>query len=160
MPAPRALALLAVLAFALPAAGCVERRFLIRSEPEGAAVRMNGRLLGRTPVEIPFDDYGVVQLETDPMDTDQDRAPEYQRFSAAFDLAAPWYQWFPLDFFSDNLWPWTVVDRHGALLVLKPALNYNSDEDVLRMKEMIPGLRIRAERERTEQEAAPPENPK
>jgi hypothetical protein len=160
VPAPRVLALLLVLALALPPAGCVERKFLIRSEPEGASVRVNGLFVGRTPVEIPFNDYGVVLLEADPMDADRDSAPEFQGFSGPFDLAAPWYQWFPLDFFSDNLWPWTVVDRHGALLVLKPALDYDSKEDELRMKEMIPGLRVRAERERTEQEAAPPERPK
>lgn len=160
MQAPRVLALLAVLTLAFPQAGCVERRFLIRSEPEGAVVRVNGRRVGTTPVEIPFDDYGVVLLEADPMDVDQDRAPEYERSSAPFDLAAPWYQWFPLDFFSDNLWPWTVQVRREALLVLKPALNWNNEEDVLQMKAKVPGLRIRAERERTEQEAAPPERPR
>ncbi len=163
MPSPRALALL-LLACALPLAGCVERKFLIRSDPEGALVRMNGRPLGRTPLEIEFQDYGVVLLETDAVDGDAEHPLGFSKFAATYDLAAPWYQWFPLDFFSDNLWPGTLMDRHGAILVLPPGTGYSDQEDVeamtKRLKASIPGLRIRAERERTEQEAAPPEKPK
>jgi hypothetical protein len=147
--------LLLALSLALP--GCVERTFVIRSEPEGARVRMNGVLQGVTPLEIPFDHYGTVRLEAEPMDLDGDGFAEYAGVSTPFALDAPWYQWFPLDFFSDNLWPGTLRVRREARLVLRKALNPMSDADEKVMREGIPALRIRAERERFLEEAAPPE---
>lgn len=161
MPTARAL-LLVALALALPAAGCVERKFLIRSEPAGAEVRVNGMRVGRTPVEIPFDHYGVVRLEADPVDLDGDGYPEYEGFSEPFPLDAPWYQWFPVEFFSDNLWPGTLVDRHSALLVLKPAIRVMAPDAATQqevddeLRRRATNLRIRAQKERVLQETAPP----
>ena len=66
------------LLLALPPAGCVERKFMIRSEPEGARVRVNGVLRGVTPLEIPFNDYGVVRLETEPLDVDGSGFPDFE----------------------------------------------------------------------------------
>jgi hypothetical protein len=148
--------LLPALLLALPLGGCVERKFMIRSEPEGARVRVNGVLRGTTPLEIPFNDYGVVRLEAEPMDLDGDGFPEFAGFSGPFELEAPWYQWFPLDFFSDNLWPGTLKVRREACLVLPTALDPDSDADTKRMMEKVPGLRVRAEKMRFEEEAAPP----
>ena len=146
---------LLALLLSLPIAGCVERKFLIRSEPEGARVRVNGVYRGTTPVEIPFNDYGVVRLEAEPMDLDGDGFAEYGGLTSPFELEAPWYQWFPFDFFSDNLWPGTLHVRRETLLVLETALNPMSDADAEAMKRRIPRLRIRADRERFEEEAAP-----
>ena len=39
-------------------AGCVERRFVIESDPPGALVLMNGQQLGATPVDGHFVYYG------------------------------------------------------------------------------------------------------
>lgn len=153
-------ALLFPLLLALPLAGCVERKFLVRSDPPGALVRINGVPAGRTPLEIPFIHYGVVRLEAAPVDVDGDGFPEYEGFSEPFDLRPPWYQWFPLDFFSDNLWPATLRDRHEVILVLRPALDPMEQADEAEMRKRLPGLRIRAQRERTLQEAAPPEEGK
>jgi len=130
---------------------------MIRSDPEGVPVRVNGIPRGTTPVEIPFEDYGVVRLETGEVDRNGDGFPEYAAFSGAFALDAPWYQWFPLDLFSDNLWPGTLHVRREACLVLAPALDPDSDADARAAKARIPGLRIRAEKMRIEEEAAGPE---
>ena len=24
----------------------------------------------------------------------------------------PWFQWFPIDFITEHLWPWTLTDTH------------------------------------------------
>lgn len=148
--------LLPALLLALPLAGCVERKFLIRSDPEGARVRVNGIVRGTTPLEIPFNEYGVVRLEADPMDPAGDGFPEFAGVSGPYELRAPWYQWFPFDFLSDNLWPGTLEVRREVCLVLPRALDPDSPEDEARMRAKIPGIRIRAERMRFEQEAAPP----
>lgn len=49
----------------MTAAGCVERRLMITSEPPGALVFLNDQEAGRTPLEVPFTWYGVydVRLE-------------------------------------------------------------------------------------------------
>ncbi len=114
-PLPPALPLL--LAAAVAASGCVEPMLRIRSEPSGIPVTMNGRPVGTTPVDVPFPHYGTVRLETPATDLDGDGWPEVRRHVALVDLSAPWYQWFPLDFFSDNLIPWTVTDVHEARLL-------------------------------------------
>lgn len=56
-----AVAMLACLAVA----GCVERTISITSEPVGALVYLNDEEVGRTPVRVPFQFYGVydVRLE-------------------------------------------------------------------------------------------------
>jgi len=119
---PRTLAPLALAAaLAAASAGCVERRLLVRSEPAGARVRVNGVPSGTTPAEIPFAFYGIVRLEIDPLDADGDGTADFRRFVAPVDLKTPWYEWFPLDFFADNLLPWTVRDHHEFEAVLEPA---------------------------------------
>src|SRR5713101_9551573 len=87
-------------AFAL--SGCVERRFIIESNPPGAIVYMDGQQKGATPLELPFDYYGwhefTLVKEGYETKTYRARAP------------APWFQWPPLDFFSENVYPGHIQD--------------------------------------------------
>jgi len=59
------LPVLAVLFASLAAAGCVQRKITINSQPQGALVHLNDQEVGRTPVEVPFTFYGTydVRLE-------------------------------------------------------------------------------------------------
>ena len=104
-------ALLAVLALA--AGGCVERVLQIRSAPPARAY-FNDRLVGITPVEVPFDFYGTseVRLEAD----------GYQPIVAMVPLRPPIYQWFPIDLFFEVVWPFTLRDTHEyhATLTRRP----------------------------------------
>ena len=47
-----------VMAGAAFLTGCVERRYVIDSQPRGAAVFRNGVYIGATPVDEPFTYYG------------------------------------------------------------------------------------------------------
>jgi hypothetical protein len=95
----------AVLCLAV-AAGCVERRMTIISDPPGAIAIVNGHEIGPTPAEVPsnlFVYYGVYEIRLlkdgyDPLLVHQQVDP-------------PWYEYFPLDFFSENLWPFCIRDR-------------------------------------------------
>ncbi len=160
MPTPRAV--LAGLLLALPLSGCVERRFILRTEPEGARVTVNGIYAGTSPVDLPFDHYGRVRVEVEPYDADGNRFAEWRGIVTSHDLAAPWYEWFPLDFFSDNLVPWMVVDLHELTLRLEPAPDPErvTDREIEGLKAEAGELRIRAGRKRVEAEAeAPPPAP-
>jgi hypothetical protein len=153
-PARRIPLLVAALA-ALAATGCVERRLAIRTEPAGARVSINGVPLGMTPLETPFLHYGTVRLEAEPLDADDDGVPDTRRATIDHDLDPPWYQWFLIDFFADNLWPWTVVDRHEAVIRLPPAPSPDTREGQEELRRLAEELRGRAREARDGQGVDP-----
>jgi hypothetical protein len=149
-----------LLLLLLPAlAGCVERRFAVHSSPEGARVLINGRPEGVTPLVLPFTHYGTVRVEAEPYDEDGDGLPEYRGLVVHHGLSAPWYQWFPVDFFSDNLWPWTLLDSHEVVLVLEPTQKPDSEREIEAMKAEVGPLKDRAGRARAEAEAEAEDRP-
>lgn len=94
--------------------GCVERRFVIESDPPGAAViNEEGKQIGFTPVDDPFVYYGakrywLVREGFEPLQVLQPNP-------------APWYQWPGVDFFTENLWPFTIRDvRRPQPFALQP----------------------------------------
>ena len=83
--------------------GCVRRRMTIRSNPPGAAVYVDERWIGVTPVSTEYTYYGTrnIQLLHDGSET----VKEKHRFDP------PWYQYPVIDFFAENLWPFEVRDE-------------------------------------------------
>jgi hypothetical protein len=78
----------------------------IVSDPPGAAVVVNGRHIGATPVDVPSDlfvYYGCydILLQRD----------GYEPLVVRQPVPPPWYEWFPLDFFSENVYPCHIKDR-------------------------------------------------
>lgn len=146
-----------LLLAALAAAGCVERKMLLRSDPPGLEVSVNGAPAGRTPVEVPFTWYGTVRVETGPADLDGDGMPEVRRFTTGADLAVPWFERFPLDFFSENLLPFTITDTHEVTLrpeVLEtPVTDAELDRWIEERKREAGDLKVRAGKAAAEAEA-------
>ena len=101
-------ATLAVLA----APACVERLVKIQTEPEGVAVLVNGRPAGTTPLEYPFTHYGTYRVDL--------WKEGYQAWSGEIDVSAPWYQYFPFDFFAETLDPFRHQDVHEHFVKLEP----------------------------------------
>lgn len=101
--AARAAAAALVCACAL--GGCLSRVLEIRSEPPGAAVFLDGEMIGTTPVTHAFTHYGPRQLVL--------THDGYQTLAHTCDLKAPWWACFPCDLFVE-LWPAGVVDRHAT----------------------------------------------
>lgn len=106
---------LAVVCGCLPAAvgGCVQRRMTVRSEPPGALVYVDDYQIGTTPVSTDFIYYGTrkIRLVKDGYETLTVRQP----------FPVPWYEIFPLDFVTENLWPWEIRDERVVDLALAPA---------------------------------------
>ena len=88
--------------------GCVERFFRIETEPVGARIYINGEDAGVSPVERPFTYYGTMRV-----DAHFEKQPGVTQF---VELERPWYQYFPLDLFSELLDPVTHVDRHTVTI--------------------------------------------
>lgn len=108
------------LAFTLPivvvllvAAGCVQRRMTIRSNPPGALVYVDDYQLGTAPVSHDFVYYGTrkIRLVKDGYETLTVRQP----------FPLPWYQYFPFDFVTENLIPWEIRDERVVDLAMAPA---------------------------------------
>src|SRR5262249_47660414 len=101
--------------------GCVERRFVITSNPPGATVYREGIQLGPTPVDDSFTYYGdrVYTLVLDGFETLQVKQP----------APAPWYEIPPLDFIAENLWPFKIRDvRRPEPYQLQPLQNANPNQ--------------------------------
>lgn len=97
----------------LVAAGCVQRRMTIRSNPPGALVYVDDYQLGTTPVSHDFVYYGTrkIRLVKDGYETLTVRQP----------FPVPWYEIFPLDFVTENLIPWEIRDERVVDLAMQPA---------------------------------------
>lgn len=108
----RPAALLTVCAVIM-AAGCVQRRMTIRSNPPGALVYVDDYQLGTTPVSHDFVYYGTrkIRLVKDGYETLTVRQP----------FPVPWYEIFPLDFVTENLIPWEIRDERVVELAMQPA---------------------------------------
>jgi hypothetical protein len=95
------------------AAGCVQRRMTVRSSPPGALVYVDDYQIGTTPVSTDFIYYGTrkIRLVKDGYETLTVRQP----------FPIPWYQIFPLDFVTENLWPGEIRDERVVDLAMTPA---------------------------------------
>lgn len=108
----RALCALCGVALLLGCCGCVERKLLLRSEPTGANVTVNGKDIGMTPADVPFITYGDYDIVAS--------APGYQRLRVVEPVAPPWWETIFLDFIVENVWPGTITDAQSIQLTLVP----------------------------------------
>lgn len=99
---------------------CVERRLLIRTDPPGADVTVNGEKVGRAPVQWRFDHYGKVLVEVE--------KPGYRPAERVVELRSPWYEKPGVDFFADVLVPTTIRDEHQVELRLEPERRLTENE--------------------------------
>ena len=94
--------------------GCLERKLLIRSDPPGAKVYLDGKFIGQTPTETSFYFYGTREVTL--------HKEGYEIYREKRKIEIPFYQIFPLDFVSEFLIPFTIKDHHRLQYPLKPHL--------------------------------------
>jgi len=113
---------------AVASTGCVQRRMTIRSNPPGALVYVDDYQLGSTPVSHDFVYYGTrkIRLVKDGYETLTVRQP----------FPIPWYEYFPLDFVSENLIPWEIRDERVVDLAMQPAAAAPPDLVVARAEQV------------------------
>jgi hypothetical protein len=118
----RALLLSALLAAGL-SGGCVERKFVVETDPPNALVLVNNDRLGSSPAYGSFVYYGKYNFTL--------MLPGYETLHVQECLTPPWYEWWPLDFFFETLWPFELEDNHAFRYRMVPVQIPNT-EDVLR----------------------------
>jgi hypothetical protein len=100
---PRPVAVLALALAPLAATACVQRKMVIRSNPDDAIMVLDGqRLEERTPYEAEFFWDGSRSLVL--------MAPDHEVLETTVDLEERWHDHFPLDFVAEFIWPGTIED--------------------------------------------------
>ncbi len=127
VPGMRRAVFVAALVTTLAAPGCVQRRMTIRSNPPGALVYVDDYQLGTAPVSHDFVYYGTrkIRLVKDGYETLTVRQP----------FPLPWYQYFPLDFVTENLIPWEIRDERVVDLAMVPAASIPPESIVARAEQ-------------------------
>ena len=92
--------------------GCVDRRYVITTDPPGAVVYRNGVYLGATPVDDHFIYYGKYRFTI--------VKEGYETLQIDQEIKTPWYEFPPIDFFSETLLPYSVIDRREFHYKLEP----------------------------------------
>lgn len=91
---------------------------VIVSEPAGAQVFWDGFDAGITPAVIEFHHYGTHELILRHEGTTSPGSEEtYAAHRELVEVAAPWYQWFPVDLLAE-FWPGGIVDEHRVEVTL------------------------------------------
>lgn len=98
--------------------GCVTRTLTINTNPSHAKVYIDNEFAGESPVVMPFVYYGTRKIMIERRDADGRLT--HKRQIAYEKIKAPAYEVFPLDFFSEVLWPFNIKDDH--------TLNYELEE--------------------------------
>ena len=93
--------------------GCVNRSYIIRSEPAGADVFVGGEHLGKTPVKKKFTFYGTREVIL--------RKKGFAEQRADMKLKIPLYQRFPLDMVAEGLLPFQFENEQTFEYALEPA---------------------------------------
>ena len=103
-------------------AGCVEREFVITSEPAGALVFISDVEVGRTPVTVPFTWYGDYDIIL--------RLDGHTTLKTHANINVPVYEIPPFDLLSE-IAPWTYHDRRYLHYELE-TLELPSDNELIR----------------------------
>lgn len=108
--------------FLIACSGCVVREIIVKSDPPGAVVYINGREEGKTPLTRAFDFYGSREVAL--------RMEGFKTQVRTVAPPVPWYEFFPLDLISEILLPFRIYNRHEYSFTLEP-LPERAPQDLL-----------------------------
>ena len=109
-------------------AGCVERRFVVTSNPPGALVYHNGIYLGLTPVDGYVIYYGKQHFRL--------IKEGYETLGVVQKYPPPWYEWPGIDFITENIVPFKVRDVRSFCYDMRPIQAVSPEEVHQRAEEL------------------------
>ena len=123
-----------VAALALGAAGCSAKRHLVvLSTPPGATVRLDNEVIGQTPLDHEFDHFGGRSLTL--------YLEGHRPGLRTIDIEPPWYATFPMDLFTELLFPVGYRFVHTERFALVPEAGLVSEPDLEEALERAERLR-------------------
>jgi hypothetical protein len=127
--------------------GCVEQRYIVTTDPPGAVVFRNGQPLVKSPADDHFVYYGKYHFTL--------ILDGYETLQVDQEITTPWYEFFPLDFFSENVIPWKLRDVRRFHYKLEPRRMVDTNQ----LLKDADNLRNRGISIRPPDNAAPPASP-
>jgi len=116
-------------------ASCAAQRTLtVISDPPGATLRIDDRVVGPTPYTESFMDYGTRRITL--------YKAGYHSRSEVVTLSAPWYAIFPIDIFSEIIFPFGWKDPHVQKLQLEAVKVEVTRPDLRPVLERAEALRL------------------
>ncbi len=103
--------------------GCVERRYVVYTDPPGATVFHNGEFIGVSPADDHYVYYGTHHFTI--------IKDGYETLQVDQKITTPWYEFFLVDFVSENVNPWPIEDVREFRYALQPRGVVNTN-DLLR----------------------------
>jgi hypothetical protein len=100
--------------------GCVERRFVLETNVPGAQVYVNNVPVGPGPADARWDYPGNYEFKV--------VAQGYEPLTEIRRVSPNWYDYPPLDFVFENLWPFHIEDVRRYRFDLRPAMTVRTDE--------------------------------
>lgn len=127
MKLPPLLTILCLLAVLLNC-GCVQRRLIVRSQPENALVTIDNRVIGRTPLSVPYVYSGTreIKLELD----------GYQTIKVQQRLDPTWYERFPISLVSENFAGREIRDERLLDFQLQPRVQQPENQLIDRANQL------------------------
>jgi PEGA domain len=104
--------LLAAISSAALAGCAAHRKLVILSDPPGAAVRLDQKMVGETPYQTEFEAFGTRRVTL--------YREGYRTWSGPVKLVEPWYAQFPFDLFSEVLNPFGWSYHKELRVALEP----------------------------------------
>ena len=115
-------------------AGCAAVRSVhITSEPSGAEVRLDGEVVGRTPLAYPFEHYGTRRLTL--------TLDGYRTSSELIKLRTPWHARFPIDVLTEAVLPLGLHDHPSVHVVLTSGVDPGALPDLRSVLDRAEALR-------------------
>lgn len=109
--------------------GCIDRKLFIRTEPPGADVFVNGKLIGTSPVELSTPWSGTYGIEI--------RKEGFATVSDRKEIISKVYEIFPFDFFAQVI-PITINDhREVNYTLIKMSEDQTPEEQVIKNAEEL-----------------------
>ena len=108
--------------------GCVQRRMIIRSIPEGAFVMVDGQSVGATPLSVPYTYSGTrdIKLERN----------GYKTINVQQRFAPLWYQTFPVSLISENFAGREIRDERVLDFTMEPKSQVQEDRLIERANDL------------------------
>src|SRR3954469_9249293 len=122
------LSIVLVVAIASPAHAIVRRRLNVNSNPQGALVYVDNQQIGTTPCAVDFTYYGTREIRL--------IKPGFETLTVNQPIPAPWYQYTPVDFVSENLVTMKIRDNRSVAYNLAPQLVVPTQELVTRANQL------------------------
>ena len=108
--------------------GCVQRRLIVRSIPEGAFVKIDDQSVGATPLSVPYTYSGTrdIKLERD----------GYKTINVQQRIDPKWYETFPVSLVTENFAFREIRDERVLDFTMEPKSQVQEDRLLERANDM------------------------